>query len=59
MTAVFLTLAVLAQGGGGVPRWPMKYSIAVLCGDLKATFVTGLVCAAVQQGKTMYCELWL
>ena len=37
----------------------MKHSIAVLCGDLKATFGTGLVCTAVQQGKTMHCELWL
>ena len=24
--------------------------------DLKETFCTDLVCAAVQQGKTMYCE---
>ena len=27
----------------------MKHSIAALRGDLKATFGTGLVCAAVQQ----------
>ena len=33
--------------------------MAVLCGDVKATFGADLACAAVQQGKTMYCELWL
>ena len=32
---------------------PKKHSIAALRGDLKATFGTGLVCAALQQGKTM------
>ena len=37
----------------------MKHSRAVLCGELKATFGTDLVCAAVRQVKTMYCELWL
>ena len=37
--------------GESLPRRPMKYSIAVLCGDPKATFGTGLVCIAVQQGK--------
>ena len=44
-------------GGMGLPRRPMEHLIAVLYGDLKATFGTDLVCAAVQQGKTMYCEL--
>ena len=29
----------------------MKHSMAAFCGDLKTTFGTGLVCAAVQQGK--------
>ena len=45
--------------GESLPTRPMKHLIAILCGDLKATFGTSLVCAAVQQGKTMYCELWL
>ena len=31
----------------------MKHLIAALRSDLKATFGTGLVCAAVQQGKTI------
>ena len=36
-------------------RWePKKYSIATWCGELKAPFGTGLVCAAVQHGKTMH-----
>ena len=33
--------------------------LLILCGDLKATFGTDLVCAIVQQCKTMYCEWWL
>ena len=41
--------------GDSLSRWPVKDSMAVLCGDLKATFDTGLVCVAVQQGKAMYC----
>ena len=41
------------------PRRPMPRSMAVLCGGLKATFGTDLVCAAVQHVKTMYCGLWL
>ena len=45
--------------GKSLPRRPMEHSIAGLCGDRKATFGTDLVCAAVQQGKTMHCELWL
>ena len=45
--------------GKSLPRRPMEHSIAVLCGDLEATFGTGLLCAAVQQGKTMCNELWL
>ena len=44
-------------GGMSLPRRPLEHSIAVLCSDLKATFGTDLVCATVQQGKTMYCEL--
>ena len=45
--------------GEELTRRPMDHLIAVLCGDLKATFGTDLVCAAVQHGKTMYCESWL
>ena len=35
------------------------HETAVLCGELKATFGPDLVCAEVQQVKTMYCESWL
>ena len=45
--------------GMSLPKRPMEHSIAVLCGDLKATLGADVVCVAVQQGKTMYCELWL
>ena len=48
-----------AWEGGRLPRRPKKHSMAVLPGDLKATFGTDPVCAAVQRGKTMYCESWL
>ena len=37
-------------------RQPKKHSIAVVYGELKATFGTHLVWAAVQQVKTMYCD---
>ena len=36
------------------PRQPKKHSIAVVYGELKATFGSNLVCAAVQHVKTMY-----
>ena len=36
------------------PRQPMQHPIAVVYGELKATFGTVPVCAAVQQVKTMY-----
>ena len=39
--------------GDELTRRPMKHSIAVSCGELKATFGTDLVCAAVQQVKTV------
>ena len=42
-----------------LPRLPMEYLIAVLCGNLMATFGADVVCVAVPQGKTMCCELWL
>ena len=45
------------RGGGGHrhfrPVTPPLYRIAAWRGYFKATFGTGLVCAAVQQGKTM------
>ena len=40
--------------GMSLPRRPMEHSTTVLCGDLRATFGADLVCAAMQQGKTMY-----
>ena len=33
------------------PRQPKKHLIGTSCGELKATFGTGLVCNVVQQGK--------
>ena len=39
------------------PRRPMEHSIAVLCGDLKATFGADLVYAAVQQRQNNV--LWI
>ena len=33
--------------------------MAVVYGELKATFGTDLVCAAVRQVKTMNCDSWL
>ena len=41
------------------PEKKKKHSIATLRSDLKATFETSLVCAAVQRGKTMNREWWL
>ena len=41
------------------PPLPCIDSIAVLCGEHKGNISTDLVCAAVQQVKTMYCESWL
>ena len=43
--------------GMSLPRWPKKHSIAIVCGDGKATFGADLVCVAVRQGDTMYCDL--
>ena len=43
--------------GMSLPKRPKKHLIAVLCGDVKATFGADLVHAAVRQGETMYCDL--
>ena len=45
--------------GKSLPRRPMEHSIAILCGDLRPTFGTDLVCAELEQVKTIYCESWL
>ena len=36
------------------PRQSMQHSIALLYGELKATFGTDVVCAVMQQVKTMH-----
>ena len=41
------------MGGAGLPKRAKKHSIAVDCGELKATFGPRLRCAAVQQVKQL------
>ena len=40
-----------------LPKRPKKHSMAVLCGDVKATFGADLVRAEVRQGETIYFDL--
>ena len=45
------TAAVLAQGGGGVPKRAKKHSIAADYSELKATFGPRLRCTAKKKVK--------